>query len=80
MIKRMDMIIAHNPLSRLGQIRKPTLVIVGKEDRCTPPYFSEELAKSIPGAELTVLEGGHFFYHETPEPFYHRIRDFLVRH
>ena len=80
MIHRIDMIIAHDQLKRVGKIRKPTLIIVGRDDVCTPPYFSEELAQAIPGAELTVLDGVHFFYLETPEPFHARVREFLVRH
>ncbi|MFQ5850671.1 MAG: alpha/beta fold hydrolase [Candidatus Binatia bacterium] len=80
MIKRIDMILAHDELTRLVEIRKPTLVIVGKEDVCTPPYFSEELAHAIPGAELAILERGHFFYKEDPEPFHRHVREFLLRH
>ncbi|MFQ5691929.1 MAG: alpha/beta fold hydrolase [Nitrospinota bacterium] len=80
MVKRIDMIVAHDQLDRLGGIRKPALVIVGKEDFCTPPYFSRELAEAIPGAELAVLEGGHFFYVERPEAFYARVREFLRKH
>lgn len=80
MIKRIDMIIAHDQLDRLGDIRKPTLVIVGEEDFCTPPYFSKELAEAIPEAELTILKGGHFFYKERPEAFYQRVREFVKKH
>ncbi|MBI2881499.1 MAG: alpha/beta fold hydrolase [Candidatus Tectomicrobia bacterium] len=80
MIKRIDMILAHDQLGRLGGVRKPALVIVGKEDACTPPFFSEELASAIPGAELAVLEGGHFFYSERPEGFHRRVREFLLKH
>ena len=40
--------------------RVPTLVICAKDDILTPPYFSRELARQIPGAELVELErGGH---------------------
>ena len=80
MVKRIDMIIAHDQLGRLGDVGKPTLVIVGKEDFCTPPYFSEQLAGAIPGAELAILEGGHFFYKERPEEFYQRVREFVRKH
>ena len=80
MIKRIDMIIAHDQLDRLGGIRKPTLVIVGEEDFCTPPYFSKELAEAIPEAELAILQGGHFFYKERPEAFYQRVREFVKKH
>lgn len=81
LLKRIDMVLAQDQLHRLGQIRKPVLVIVGKEDICTPPYLSEELAQAIPGAELAILKGGHFLYkEENPELFYTRVREFLLRH
>ncbi len=75
--KRIEMVSAHDQLSRLGRIDKPTLVIVGRQDVCTPTFYSDELAEAIPGAELAVLEGGHFFYKEDPEPFHARVREFL---
>ena len=80
MIKRIDMILAHDKLDLLREIQKPTLVIVGREDVCTPPYFSEELASVIPGAELSVLDGGHLFYKENPEPFHNHVQEFMFRH
>lgn len=78
--KRVEMLIHHDQLDRLGRVRKPVLVIVGKEDMCTPPYFSEELARVIPGAKLEILDGGHFLSLESPDLFHARVRDFLVRH
>ncbi len=77
MNKRIDMIVAHDQLERLGRIDKPTLVIVGQQDICTPPFYAEEITAAIPGAEMAVLEGGHFFYKEAPEPFYRRVNEFL---
>ena len=77
MVKRIDMIIAHDQLNRLPDIQIPCLVIVGEEDFCTPPYLSRELASVIPGAELAIMEGGHFFYKERPMEFYGRVREFL---
>jgi pimeloyl-ACP methyl ester carboxylesterase len=51
---------SHDTLDRLGEVRAPTLVLVGDEDILTPPYFSRELAAGIPGAELRVIErAGH---------------------
>jgi proline iminopeptidase len=53
---------------RLGSVRAPTLVLVGRHDPEAPPPCSEELATGIPGAELVVFErSGHFpFIEETP--------------
>lgn len=45
---------------RLGDIRCPTLVLCGTEDRLTPPKYSTFLAEHIPGAQLVLIEGaGH---------------------
>ena len=40
---------------RLGEVRAPTLVLVGDEDYATPPAMAEVLAEGIPGARLQVL-------------------------
>ena len=45
---------------RLPQIKAPTLVIAGTEDRLVPVENSRILASRIPNAELVLLEGaGH---------------------
>ena len=80
MAKRIDMILASDQSPRLGSIRRPALVMAGDRDACTPPYFSEELARLIPGAELTFIEGGHLVYWENPKDFYARVVDFIGRH
>jgi pimeloyl-ACP methyl ester carboxylesterase len=45
-------------LPRLGEIRCPTLVVVGAEDKAfrTP---SDEMADAIPDAKLVVIDGAH---------------------
>ena len=46
--------------ARLGEIRAPALVIVAQDDIITPRFYSEELARRVPGAKLVVLDtGGH---------------------
>jgi 3-oxoadipate enol-lactonase len=45
---------------RAAKIRVPTLVIVGEEDRVTPPDLSAELVKLIPHARLQAIPAaGH---------------------
>jgi 3-oxoadipate enol-lactonase len=64
---------------RLEKIAVPTLVIVGDEDKPTPPALSEELAHDIPGAELEVIEGaGHLTNAEKPDEFNRLVDDFLA--
>jgi 3-oxoadipate enol-lactonase len=53
--------------AQLGRIDVPTLVLVGREDRATPPARAEEIARGIPGASLTVLDDvGHMAVVEDP--------------
>ena len=76
--KRIDMIIAHDALDRLKSIRQPTCIVVGDGDMVTPPYFSEELQRHIPQAELHVIPGtGHFAYLEKPDLFFKPVREFI---
>jgi pimeloyl-ACP methyl ester carboxylesterase len=61
----------------LGEIRVPTLVLVGDDDACTPVHLSRELAEAIPGARLEILPGGHLIYQEAPAEFLARIVEFV---
>jgi aminoacrylate hydrolase len=76
-LKRIDMIMAHDVLGRLGDIRKPTLVIGGDTDFCTPPHLSEELARGIPGAQRVLLSGGHLIHDEDAQGYFDAVRAFL---
>ncbi|MEV8609664.1 alpha/beta fold hydrolase [Amycolatopsis sp. NPDC051373] len=42
--------------ARLGDVKAPTLVVVGEEDYATPPAMSEAVAAGIANAELRILE------------------------
>jgi pimeloyl-ACP methyl ester carboxylesterase len=51
----------------LTAIRCPTLVLCGRQDAATPLALSEEIASSIPGARLEVIEAcGHLSTMERP--------------
>jgi pimeloyl-ACP methyl ester carboxylesterase len=61
---------------RLGEIRVPTLVVIGGGDRVVPPDSSRLVAARIPGARLEIdPESGHTVrnsfrgYHELVEAF-----------
>jgi aminoacrylate hydrolase len=78
---RIDAIVAFDRTADLARIQAPTLVICAKDDFITPPYFSEELARRIPGAELRLLErGGHCVSETAPEAFDAAVLDFLRQH
>jgi aminoacrylate hydrolase len=79
-VERIDMIMAHDAMARLGEIRRPVLCLGGDHDLCTPFYLSQEIAQGIPGAQLVVVPGGgHFIHYEQPERFFIVIRDFIGR-
>lgn len=63
--------------ARLGSIRVPTLVIVGKDDILTPPPFARALAGKIRGARLVVMPGGHGFFLEHADAFNRAVLRFL---
>jgi aminoacrylate hydrolase len=75
---RIDGIVAFDRSAELGRIKTPTLVLCAKDDAITPAYFSEELAKLIPGAQLQILEGGgHCASEAAPDQFNKAVLDFL---
>jgi 3-oxoadipate enol-lactonase len=64
---------------RVADIQVPTLVLCGKEDKITPPALSEELAASIPGARLELIEAsGHLANAEQPAAFNAALDRFLA--
>lgn len=56
-------------LEQLKAIRVPTLVIVGSEDKGTPPELGRQIADAIPGAQLAVLPAAHQAAVEVPQAF-----------
>jgi pimeloyl-ACP methyl ester carboxylesterase len=70
----------HDATGYLGEIRLPTLVVAGEEDRFTPPKRSRLLADSVPGAQLLLVPGGtHSLPIEMPELVNLTVRRFLER-
>jgi pimeloyl-ACP methyl ester carboxylesterase len=68
-------------MSRLGEIRAPTLVIYGSGDVRALVGASEVVAERVPGAEVAVMAGlGHVPNMERPEEFNRLVLDFLARH
>jgi aminoacrylate hydrolase len=78
---RIDAIVDFDRTPDLPNIRTPTLVICAKDDILTPPYFSRELARAIPGAELVELErGGHCASEANMKAFNDAVLGFIARH
>lgn len=67
-------------MSRLAEIHVPTLILVGGEDRLTPPKYAQFLHEHIAGSELLVVPGaGHMVMAERPDVVNPAIEAFLAR-
>jgi pimeloyl-ACP methyl ester carboxylesterase len=62
------------------QVRVPTLIITGDDDRIIPAAQSLRLADELPHAELVVIpECGHTPQEECPEQFLDAVKSFIER-
>ena len=78
---RIDAMLAFDRTSELERIKTPTLVVGSEDDIVTPSYFSEELARLIPAAEVKLFpRGGHFFTQVRAREFNNAVLPFLVSH
>jgi len=78
---RIDAILAFDRTAELGRIKTPALVVGAEDDLVTPSYFSEELARLVPGAEIKIFpRGGHYFNQVRAREFNHAVLPFLASH
>ncbi|MDP8968827.1 MAG: alpha/beta hydrolase, partial [Actinomycetota bacterium] len=76
LMAQLSAIMGHDTSERLGEIRAPTLVIHGTEDRLMDVANAELIARLVPGARLELLEGsGHMFFWEQPERSARLVRE-----
>lgn len=62
-------------------IKAPTLIIVGRDDRVTPVEQSETLNKLIPNSKLEIIDGaGHLILYEKPDEINSLIHNFITEH
>ena len=65
----------------LADIKVPTLLVAGSEDKTAPPAVMEKMAGKIPGAEYVLLQGcGHLGPMDQPEAFNDALHLFLKNH
>ncbi len=70
---------AFDAMARLGEVRVPTLVVCGTEDRLTPPKYASFLAERIAGARLALVPGaGHLVMLEEPRAVADAVAGFLA--
>ena len=80
-MSRIDAVLAFDRSEELRRIRTPTLIVAAQDDIITPAYFSEELARLIPGAEVKFFpHGGHCFTQVMPRDFNQAVLPFLTSH
>jgi aminoacrylate hydrolase len=76
---RIDAILAFDGTAGVSRIKTPTLVVGAEDDIVTPSYFSEELARLIPAAEIKIFpRGGHALPQVRPREFNNAVLPFLV--
>jgi aminoacrylate hydrolase len=78
-VGRIDALLEFDRRSGLSHITAPTLVTASDDDFITPRYFSEALARAIPGAKLVIRRGGgHSSTRTRAEEFNRDLLEFLA--
>ncbi len=68
----------HDVRARLGEIKVPTLVVVGSHDPATPPAAARMIAEGIPGARFVEIPAtSHMLQLENPAAFHEVTLPFL---
>ena len=66
-------------MDRIEGVRMPTLVVVGRDDRLTPPKYAAHLARTVSRARLVEIDAaGHFPQLEQPQAVNAAVRAFLA--
>lgn len=78
----------HPVAHRLGEVRVPTLIVFGTQDRMIPnPIFNggrtkqiaEQGHRAIPHSQLVLIPGaGHTVHHDAPDDFNAALKSFLT--
>ncbi len=64
--------------SKLPELKIPVLILVGEEDKITPPEMAESMHKKINASQLNIIEhAGHLSNMENPFEFNYQIRKFI---
>jgi len=65
--------------SKLTEIKMPVLILVGKEDKITPPAAAQFMFEKIKGSFLNIIEhAGHLSNLENPGEFNIQIKKFIA--
>lgn len=70
--------IRHNMANEIPNIKNPTCLIWGENDKVTPPHVAEEFHKLLPNSKLYWIEKcGHAAMWEHPKKFSEIVLEFL---
>lgn len=73
-----ELLAEYDVTPRLGEIRAPTLVLVGRDDFLCPPSQAAILHEGIPGSRLVIFErSGHVPFVEESDDFFAAVREWL---
>ena len=62
------------------KVRADTTIVVGEEDKVTPPEESRRLHELIPGSKLLIVKGaGHMILYEKPDVINKEVEELLKR-
>jgi len=77
-LRALDVLARHDLRLDPEQIRVPTLLMFGADDRLTPPDIGRALDARIPDSRLHIVPGaGHLINIEQPEEFNKQLIEFL---
>ncbi len=69
---------APGPVARLAEIRVPTLILWGEQDRLIPPCWGQAFHQAMPGSRLVTFPAlGHVPQEEDPAATLAALRDWL---
>ena len=80
-LRQAGAVLAHDVESQLGQIKAPTQITFGRQDRVTSTRFASVLTENIAGSEFIIFEDcSHAPIYENVAEFNQKTLDFLQRH
>lgn len=66
-------------MERLGEIKVPTMVLVGADDQLTPPKYAQYLHEKLSQSRLEVIpDAGHVIMLEQPGELNRKLEEFIV--
>jgi len=65
-------------MTRLSEIKMPSLILCGEDDRLTPLKYARYLEKNLGNAKMEAIpEAGHMVMFEQPDEFNTRVKQYL---